>query len=652
MSITMMRRPQRARHPNQNGRKTMLSALRNASKSWVMKGILLLLAGTFVVFFGGDIGGGGGHSGGGNTASVLEVGDQNFTVFQVTNEFNNEVQQASARAGERISIETAINLGLLDQTVSRLASQSLFDQAAQDLGVTASVASASEAIRSLPQFQDATGRFSREQFQAVLSHQGRSEADFVNDVRLDLLRNQYVGTIQNAVRAPAPLGATLHARLAERRVADVVTIPAGTVSSVGLPDEAQLSEFFGEAKEAFETPEYRTATLATLDVDRLATTVAVPEEDIVTEYEARQREFVIPETRDVVQASLLTREDAERALTLIAGGKTLAEAAEEVSGLPPVDLGTVSRSGIALPELAETAFALPAGDISAPVESSLGWHLVQVSNIVPGRTIPFSEARENIRAELARTEAVDRIFDVLNDVEDGLAGGASLDEVARDSDLSVSQIDGIARNGQTITGSPVDDPAMTIDVLTRLFELETPGVAEVVENRSGNFTVVRLDEIKAPRIPELSEIRERVIEAWQTERANALASETAETIAERARNGESLETLAGEFGGSFQTTDAFDRTGNGATVSGALVPTLFEASEGEIVAQPLDSGAAVAKLIRIQAADQNAPERENLDRAISGQLANEIVNQLAAALQQDIPIDVDRRAIISALTGQ
>ncbi len=218
----------------------MLSALRNASKSWVMKGILILLAGTFVVFFGGDIGGGGGHSGGGNTASVLEVGDQNFTIFQVTNEFNNEVQQASARAGERIDIQTAINLGLLDQTVSRLASQSLFDQAAQDLGVTASIDSASEFIRSLPQFQDSTGRFSREQFQAVLAHQGRTEADFVNDVRLDLLRNQYVGTIQNAVHVPNPLGEALHARLAERRVADVVTIPAGTVSSVGLPDEAQL----------------------------------------------------------------------------------------------------------------------------------------------------------------------------------------------------------------------------------------------------------------------------------------------------------------------------------------------------------------------------------------------------------------------------
>lgn len=649
----MMRRLQRPHRPNRIGKLNMLSALRNASKSWVMKGILLLLAATFVVFFGGDIGGGGGHSGGGgNAASVLEVGDQNFTIHQVTNEFNDELQQAAVRSGQRLNVETAINRGLLDQTVSRLASQSLFDQAAQNLGVAASVDAASDTIRNLPQFQDSTGRFSRSQFQAFLGNQGRSEADFVNDVRLDLLRNQYIGTIQNAIRTPLPLTETLHARLAERRVAELVTIPAATSSDIANPDEAQLSEFYGETNEVFETPEFRTATLATLDVEQLATTVAVPEEEIQEEYEARSNEFQIPETRDVIQASLLSRADAERALTLISGGKSLVEAAEEVSGLPPVNLGTVRRAGIALPELAEAAFSLSSGTISKPVESTLGWHLVEVSNIAPGRTVPFTEAREGIREELARAEAVDRIFDVLNDVEDGLAGGASLDEVARDANLNVSKIDGIARNGQTVTGTPEDNPAMTIEVLTRLFDLTAAGTAEVVENRAGNFTVVRLDQIMPPRIPELAEIRDRVVEAWKTDRANARAEETAAQIAERAKNGESLEALAAEFNGRFQTTEPFDRTGNGATVPGALIPTLFEAQEGDILDQPISSGAATAKLTRIQAADQTAPERENLTQAISGQLANEIVNQLADALQRDIPVDVDRQAIISALTGQ
>ncbi|MEH6754239.1 MAG: SurA N-terminal domain-containing protein [Alphaproteobacteria bacterium] len=153
----------------------MLSALRNASKSWVMKGILILLAATFVVFFGGDIGGGGGHGGSGGGSSVLEVGDQNFTIHQVGREFNEDVAQISARTGQRLDTQTAINIGILDQTIARMASQALFDQAAQNLGVTASLAAASDAIRSLPQFQDSTGRFNRTLFETFLGNLDRAK---------------------------------------------------------------------------------------------------------------------------------------------------------------------------------------------------------------------------------------------------------------------------------------------------------------------------------------------------------------------------------------------------------------------------------------------------------------------------------------------
>ena len=100
----------------------MLEALRNASKSWVMKIILGALALTFVLFFGTDFGGGGGNSGGGSPTSVLEVGDQNFTVHEVGREFNQEVQQVSQQTGQRLDTQTAINIGLLDRTIARMAS--------------------------------------------------------------------------------------------------------------------------------------------------------------------------------------------------------------------------------------------------------------------------------------------------------------------------------------------------------------------------------------------------------------------------------------------------------------------------------------------------------------------------------------------------
>lgn len=631
----------------------MLEALRNASKSWVMKIILGALALTFVLFFGTDFGGGGGHGGGGGSPnSVLEVGEQNFTVHQVGREFNQEVQQVSQRTGQRLDTQTAINIGLLDRTIARLASQSLFDQAAQNFGVAASTSAAADAIRSLPQFQDAAGRFSRAQFEATLQHQGLSEADFVNQVQLDLLRSQYIGTIQNAITAPVILRDAIHGRRAERRIADIVTIPAGAISSAPDPDEAQLGAFYQEYQDSFETPEFRSATVASLDAETLAKSIVIPSEDIEDAYQSRINDFQVPETRDVMQASLLSREDAERALALIRAGKSLAEAAEEVSGLPPVDMGTVGRGDIALSELADAAFALSLGQISDPVESSLGWHLIEVSNITPGRTIPFTEARDGIREELAREESIDRIFDVLNDVEDGLAAGSTIDAVARDSNMTTLRLDGIARNGQ-LEGSAADsEPALPTELVSRLFEMQKTDATEVIESQAGGFSILRLDRIDAPRIPEMSEVRNIAVDAWKDDQLRSIADDTAGKIAERAKTGESLEALASEFGGRFERSPAFDRTGEGATVPLDLINPLFEAAEGDVISLPVAAGAAVGKLIGIEAADPNDPQREELARAISGQIANDLVTQLSDALQDDIPVDIDREALESAFTGQ
>ena len=617
-----------------------------------MKGILILLAATFVVFFGGDIGGGGGHGGSGGGSSVLEVGDQNFTIHQVGREFNEDVAQISARTGQRLDTQTAINIGILDQTIARMASQALFDQAAQNLGVTASLAAASDAIRSLPQFQDSTGRFNRTLFETFLGNQGQSEADFVNQVRLDLLRSQYIGTIQNAVATPATLGDTIYNRRAERRVADIVSVPLGNIGAIANPGETELSEFFNENKDGFRTPQYRGASLATLEIDALVDSIVIPDEEIAEEYESRLNDFQIPETRNVVQASLLTREDADQALTLIREGKTLAEAAEEVSGLPPVNLGQVRRSEIALPALAEAAFTMAANSLSDPIESILGWHLVEVSNIVPGRTTPLSEASSSIRDELAREQSVDRIFDVLNDVEDGLAGGATLEEIARDSNLETSKIDSVARNGLTPSGTPLDNPAITPEVLARLFGLEEPGISEVIENRSGGFSVLRLDRIDEPRIPELSEVRDLAIEAWKGEQLLVAAEKTASKIAERAKTGESLETLATEFAAKFDRTAAFDRSGEGATVALPLVGAIFDAEVSDIVEQTFADGVAVAKLVDIESANLSDPAREELARSLSGQLANDLVTQLSLALQDEISVDVDSAALEAAFLPQ
>ncbi len=632
----------------------MLEALRNSSKSWVMKVILGALALTFVLFFGTDFGGGGGHGGGAHSgsASVVEVGDTNFTVHQVGREFNDQIQRAAQFTGQQLDTQSAIQAGLLDQAIAQLVTRTLFDQAAQQLGVTTSLDAAATAIRALPQFQGQSGRFERAQFERFLLHNNQTEDQFVNQVRMDLLRTQYIDTIRNAVAAPAPLTDAIFKRRGERRVAELVIVPARPDAQVADPDATQLLSFYDDNRESFQTPEFRVASVASMDAQTLAREIVIPEEDLREEYEVRGNEFFQPEIRDISQATFLSREDAQRAATMIQDGKSFEQAAEEVSGLPPVDLGSVRPSDVPVAELADAAFSLAANVISAPVESDLGWHLVRARDIKPGRTIPFEEAREGLRSELALEEARDVIFDVLNDVEDGLAGGASLDEVARDSNLIRTRVDGVAQTGHLRSEQADPDGVLTAELVQRLFTIDGTGITETIEGRDGGFAVVRLDEIVAPRIPSLDEVRELAISAWKADRVAALAEETAQKIADRARGGENLETLAGEFNARFERTPAFDRTGDGSTISTELIASVFEADRGEIVEQPLSSGAAVAKLIDIEPADLSDPAREDMSAALTGQIANDLVTQLSIALQNEIGVEIDQNALEDAFQPQ
>ncbi|HCP01124.1 MAG TPA: hypothetical protein DIT35_06500 [Rhodospirillaceae bacterium] len=629
----------------------MLEALRQSSKSWVMKVILGALALTFVVFFGSDIGGGrGGNQNG--AGPVVEVGNTNFTVHQIGRELNDQIQRTSQLTGQQLDTETAIQAGLLDQTLSRLVTRTVIDQAAQKLGVTTSLDAASTAIRALPQFKGPSGRFERAQFERFLLHNNQTEAQFVNQVRLDLIRTQYIDTIRAAVTAPAPLTNTIFKRRGEQRVAEIVIVPVRPDAGIGEPDTVELSAFYDANRAAFETPEFRVATYATMDANSLANEMVIPEEELREEYELRGNEFFQPEVRDISQATFVSHENAKRAKVLIDGGKNFGDAAKEVSGLQPVSLGNVARTEVPVTELADTAFNLPVDVISAPVESDLGWHLILVSAIKPGRIIPFDEARELLHEELARDEARDAIFDLLNDVEDGLAGGASLEDVARDSNLTRGHINGVSSYGLLRSKSANPDSTIQPELVENLFNIKNPGDTETIEGHDGGFTVIRLDEVDPPRIPTLDEVRDQVIAAWKTDRITTVAEETAQKIADRARRGESLEKLADEFKGTFETTPAFDRMENELTIPRELITPVFEAARGEVITQLTSGGAAIAKVIKIEPANMSDPARENISAVLTNQIANDLVTQLSTALENEIGVSIDQEALQDAFQTQ
>lgn len=632
----------------------MLETLRRVSKGWIMKTILGLLALTFVVFFGAsDFGGGhGGGQGGRNTNAVVEVDDVDLSLNQIGREFNSQLQQISRASGQQIDVQSPIAATLLDQTVSTVIARTLYDVAARDLGVYASDNAVREAIRGIDAFRSADGTIDGALFGAYLRQTGLSEEQFVASARQDLQRSQFLGTLRAGVAAPGAMVEAIYKYRGEQRIAQIATISTVTVEGLSTPDESQLSKFYQENQQLFQAPEYRTATVASLSIDDLAADIVIEDDELAEIYAERIDAFRQGERREILQGIFLDQESANNAAAMVTGGRSFTDAVEEVTGIPPLSMGEIQRTELLDPDLAAAAFSIDAGMVTEPIETPLGWQLLSVASVLPEETQPLSEVADDLRRAIALEEARDEIFDVFNATEDGLAGGSTLEEVARDTGLKVQKLENFNAGGRLRTGDPLTFEPLP-QLVNSVFSIGQGEIGEVIESQNGGFFVARADTITPPQVEPLDQVRDAVTTAWlDTERQN-IATARATELAERARSGEALEALASEFGAKFETTTPFDRTGLGSTVSGTLITPIFAGKEGDIVQAPTQNGIGVARLVEVRKiTGSDDLDREETRTQLAEGINRDIAQQLTDALTARYSIEVDRDAIAQSILPQ
>ena len=538
-------------------------------------------------------------------------------------------------------------MGLLDQTIRLIVTRTLFDVAARDVDIVATDAQISEIIRGSAQFQNDGGEFDKLRFDNFLRVAGYSEPEFVEILRQDLSRAQFMEAMQAGAAAPRALTETLLRYREERRVAEVLELRNADVARVEEPGDAEIDAYYMDHPREFTAPEYRTVTGAFLAPSDLAQAIVVAEEDIVEAFERRRGQFEEPERREIEQVVFAPDDEASarKLVALVAEGQDFAAAAAATDAGAPVDLGNLTRDELPIPELAEAAFALEPGTVSDPVASDFGWHVVHVRAVEPGVTKTLEDVRDLLANELALEQARADIFDVLNGVDDALAGGATVEDVARDSNMNMVRLNAVARNGSTRDGGSAEGLPRDPRFLATVFATPEGQESQVIESGNGGFFVIRVDRIIEPELRTLSDVRDQVIERWQTEQRRLRTEERAQRIAERIRGGEALAAIAEEFVLTVTTSEPFTRAGAAGAVSRATVSDLFTIDEGEVTVVPVPGGMQVARLVEIQSADISGDKVETLGNELAQAVANDLESQMAAALSDHYDISFDLDAI-------
>lgn len=605
---------------------------------------------SFAVWGIGDI-----FQGSGRNTAVAVVGDSEIDRREFTRSLTRELNRLQSSLGSRLGIEEARALGLVDQILQQLISRALFDQKADDLGMVVSEAQIREGIIAEPAFHNQLGEFDRGRLIQVLRASNLSEEQFILSLQQDIKRQQIASAAVRARTVPEDLAKALYAYAQEQRVGETIAIALDSIEEPADPDETVLKAFHGERSGSFMTPETRSLTLIQLRAEDLSGEISIADEEIEAEYEARRQDFITPERRSLQQIVLDNEEDAQAARAELDGGADFAAVAESALGSAPIELGTFSETELAaqFPELAEAAFARADGGASL-AESSFGWHVLLVTEIVPGSERSFEEVREDLRHELAMRQAVDSMISIANQMDDELGGGAPLEEAAERLNLSTRRIAALDSRGNDADGNEIEGLPPLDDFLPVVRETQPGEESLLTETRDGNYFILRVDGVTPAAERPLEEVRDDVIALWKDSERDRLARERAEALEARAEEGVQLIAIAQSEALPFVEREPLTRTADGAAAAGAreLAATLFALKEGEVGSFRAGDSYYVTKLVEVRAVDPSA-DPETMDRLtaqLAGSLENDLLAQFSAALRQTYDISVNAQLIDEVLT--
>jgi peptidyl-prolyl cis-trans isomerase D len=432
---------------------------------------------------------------------------------------------------------------------------------ADDLGYRVSDRQVLDEMAQYPQLQ-VDGKFDYAHALAVLKAQGRSVSQIENAFRRDVKLKELDKAITSSSFATAAEIKRFLELTRQQRELAWLTLPAAKYAAGATPDDAAVKAYYDAHKAQYMTPETVNLRYVELSLAELASKVPAGDAQLKAYYDEQKAKtperYVQPEQRHVRHILLqvadakddaAVKAKAEGILKRAQSGEDFAKLATEYSQDPGSaqkggDLGWADRKAYVAP-FADAAFGMKEGEITGPVKTQFGYHILKLEAIQPTAVKTFEQAKDELATEYRQSEA-ERLF---NDAQDQLADAAlqntsDIDVVARKAGLTVHDIPNFSRTdgGGDIGKSPaVLGAAFSQDVLDGR-------LSPIVELEKGRGVVLQATDHVLPQQKPLEAVRADVVAAWKKERGAVLAAEAAAAAVKRLDAGESWDSVAKSLG--------------------------------------------------------------------------------------------------------
>jgi peptidyl-prolyl cis-trans isomerase D len=525
----------------------------------------------------------------------------------------------------------AMQQNILDGLVMR----KLVEKRLDDSHYRVSNATVLAQIHNIPQFQGPDGKYDPGTARSVLAQNNKSEGEFLAETRSGLLVNQLQQGIGGSYFLTPAEAKRLFALENEEREVQYLQLAADQFAGSEPIDEAAVKAYYDKNGDRFMTTESVALEYAELRLEQLATQVTPTEADLQKLYDDNRANYVLDERRRARHIVVsVTGDDDAAALKKAEGvaaearsGKDFAELAKKYSSDATAgqggDLGFVQQRDFPGP-LGDTLFALKVGEVSAPVKSQFGYHILKLEEIQAGEAKPFAD----VRAELDSQYRQERAADLFGERQEQMA--ARLEKGATDIDKIAQEL-GLARGSiaEFLRGGGAEPLGSNVDLQQTVFSDSTLNQGKIggpVALGEDRLVLVKVAKHRKAEVKPLPDVQGEIVTLLKQERGVAAAKAAAEAAVAKLVAGEKIDALAKSLKVTAEPARFMSR--GDPSIPAALRTAIFEAPRPTaapvVRTATLDDGSAVVYVVtstRVADAGTNP--------ALTGQMNEQLLQRSA-----------------------
>ncbi len=576
------------------------------SKTSVSKIFVWILLGFLFV---GLIGFGTGNLSG-NIKTIGKIGETEITVNQYVRALQTEMRNTSQQFGQQLTLQQLQAFGIQQQVLARLVTDKLLENEASKLSLSVDDKTVRDNIVSLNVFKGPDGNFNQAAYNFALENAGYTSTEFEEEIRAETARNILSQSILSGNMTNKIQAELLASFLLEERSFNIQILNPGNISfTVEDPSDEQLEGFLETNVDDYTVPESKAITYAVLQPEMLIDIVESDDSILEKIYDEKKQEYNKPEQRTVERLSFSNMDEANSVMAEMTKSLTDFDKLLLDRNLSDEDVlyGTFTEEQLL--EGKKQVFAGNVGEVVGPVETDLGPVIFRIREIIPAKTTSFEEVKPELDKEYKLSEAIKLIDERIEDSQNLLAAGGTLEELNKEIGFSVENI--LFNSEANI---PILENKIFFDTAQTAKVNDFP---EIKELSNGGLFALRVDQTVDARQKDIDEVRTELTTAWQKQELQNKLDEVAEDM-----------LIKHQYKGKILNFNKITRDKVLPELPENIVEEAFNLSTGEGTVISGDEESFILRLKNVSNADLSS----DTAKLLVSQLKNQISNSLSADL--------------------